>query len=925
MRTVTATTLANIGGKVNIKPELIVSIDWGDPFGVRYYGERSFYLGNLFIEGSLLQTGQLVSNLNAENVASISSFNFTLDLSKDDEDSVLDILDENPLENRPVRVYQYFNDPAFLESDLLLLFYGRAEGESVITPVSKTISITASTASLDTYNVGLKRTEEIENPFICEWLDIPTALWNSTRGNEVIVNPSSLSPVYETRKGVDSLMRDGVPGYISIRLRDSSPTAGDLAYRATGNKTIPAGQYSLFLAFQYFAEKNYISYPESEYLALVFDPTTNFTGTEASRLFVPINFSLEKDKWRRRRVKFDLDADFTYQSMGFAILRDVPDNHFLIATISLADGSAVPAPNPDRWIKFRIDGLKLCQRQIYAPGLSPLYFLDDEDAWPIVFGCVKHVPALRITSVPLTAVSVDFELHSDINAGPKTFEVANSSKFPQDVELKLTIEHITTNGQFRRSVIKGKFISNTFYISDTNPSHFDQILDLYKRDENSEFFNNSNYAWLKSENVFDLRGRLLRLNYDDVYPAWPVLGIGQSGTRFNFRRIADFDSGLPILEETEFVPFEPIPSLIGRVPPILITTGPPLPHEVFPEILVPQTVEYGSPEHIAYENKKREDALTATVEGYVEELGSGANIKDVRNFPTRQWSEDAGFNKGSYTILAGSLIFFESEESGIKYIANLYPSDVVDYISATKGESVEFDEGTNEIVTENGTVRTGILNADGLTVNVGAVALLSKVLSSVTKNIGGQTTTEINTSKLAAAGSLSGGLISPTKSIGSASGLAPKLKKSTVINFNTTGVNNSGQVLKEVPRDYYTVELAAPFADHMATIITLESPLEEREGENWGGEIYVTLRSSLPSNLARIIAWIIDNYVFELEVDEDSFIPVSTKIQDLPGNFAIFGNNNARELIQSIAWLAKCGVIYDGNIVRLKYLDERPI
>ena len=912
MRTLTTEARTNIESRVNVKPELIVSVNWGEEYGIRYYGERSFYLGELYIEGALLKTGSLASVLSAENVASISSFEFTLDMSGENEDSVLDILDSVGIENKKVNVYQYFNTETFTVADLLHLFYGRVEGGSKIIPSDKTINVVASNSSLDTYNVGLKKTETIENTFECQWIDQPFALWNSVRGDDVLVNPSPESPVYETRKNIDGIVRDGVPGYLSIRVRDSSPEVGDLAYRQTTSTTIVAGQYELNLAFHYLSEKNYISSPDNEFLVLVFDPTTNFSAADEDRLFVPVNFGIPPNKWRRRRLKFDLDEAFTYQSIGFKISREIPDNHFVFSTISLVDGSSVPAPNPDRWVKFRIDGMKLCERRIFSAGLSPYYFLDDEDAWPIAFGCVRHIPALRITSVPLSAVAQDFELYSNIADGIRTLEVTNSSRFPQDTNLKLTIEHTTTDGKFRKSVIRGSFSGNTFTLSETNPRHFEQILDLDKRPEDSEFLNNGDYAWLKAGSVYDLKGRLAFLNPTEG-ESRPILVLEQTGTRIHFVRISEFDSGLPIPEETVFVPFVPIPSLIGRVPPIKVYVGNPPPlDDPFSTI---NMADYGSPEHVEYENNRRQEALTDTLEGNAEALGKNANIKDVRNFPVATPWKNPTFTKGNYTILAGSQIYYDADYSGIKYVANLYPSEVVSSVSAVKGVSIALDETTDELVTEDGAVRTP------LTDTVGALGVLAEKVVGLSKTSGGQTV-EINVGKLA--GFYGSTLKSKTDAaLGVQS--SGKLKKSTVAELNTTGVNNSGDVLKEVPVDLYTVNLAEEFGEHTATIITFQTALEEREGENWGDQIYVTLRSSLPSNLARIIKWIIDEHIAELEVDDTSFIEVSTKIQDLPGNFCLFGNNNAKDLIQKIAWMAKSGVIFDGNTVKLKFLDERPI
>jgi hypothetical protein len=926
MRNISAVARAAIENKVNSKPELIISINWGTPYGLRYYGERNFQLGEIIVEGALLSSGQISTSLSAENVAIISAFDCVLDISKDETESILNILDAVQPENKELRVFQYFNSEEFTEDDLIELFYGKIEGDSQITPADKTLKLVASTSSLDTYNVGLKKTAEEAEAASCQWLFQPFSLWTSSRGDEVLINPSSVSPVNETRLAIDNIVGDGEKGYLSVRVRDSSSEDGDLCYKGVTEQTLAVGRYSLDFYMYFFANSDYVSYPESEFLAIALDSEPDFTG---DRYLIPLNCSIQKQKWKNRVVRFDLEEEFTFQSVGLVLLKEIPEDYFIHEFNDFPDGSSTPSPNPDSWVDFRLDGVRLCTGTLIEPGLDPTFFFDADDAWPIVFGCVKHVPAIKISSVPLGVTANDFTLFSNLADGGGSFDVTNSAAFPQNTDITIMLEHSTVDGYSRKTVIRGKFTGNTFFLSDPNPPHFQQMLDFDVRVAGT-YFENKNYAWLKAGSVFDLTGRLALFDYSntDQYPDNAVLCIGQVGTRVQLARVGSYNSGLPILEEEVGVepntPWTPNPSLLNRTPPALVspTTGRII---LFGLVLATPaqapsgSLVYGSAPHIELMNRLAQESQQASSSGIASAMGARSRLKDVRNFPLGSWRPR--FTRGSYLIPAGTQIFYEQSFSGSKYLCNLYPSYEVVGVSAIKGESFLYDETTNEVAESSTSTRYGLVGGEltaGLA-SASAVSVIAKTLSKVS-NMAGNKTTEINVGELAG---VSGGKLNSISG-GRLGAPVEKLKKSNIINFNTTGVDNSGQVLKEVPSSLYSVNLSETFGLHQATTISFSTDLKDIEGENWGDDIYVTLRSTLPSNLARVIKWIIDEYVEELEVDETSFANVSTKIQDIPGNFALFGNNNAKELIQNIAWLAKSGVIFDGQTVKLKYLDERP-
>jgi hypothetical protein len=138
---------------------------------------------------------------------------------------------------------------------------------------------------------------------------------------------------------------------------------------------------------------------------------------------------------------------------------------------------------------------------------------------------------------------------------------------------------------------------------------------------------------------------------------------------------------------------------------------------------------------------------------------------------------------------------------------------------------------------------------------------------------------------------------------------------------------NGEQVLTAVPKSFYTVNTSRnvnveePFN---CTTIEFNRPLDSYDLNFDASEIFVTLTSSVGSNTANIIRWLIETYT-GYDVDEISFDAVEAMVEQYPSNFAYFNNVDALSLIKEIAWQARCAIITDNEFVKIRYLSAVPV
>jgi hypothetical protein len=128
--------------------------------------------------------------------------------------------------------------------------------------------------------------------------------------------------------------------------------------------------------------------------------------------------------------------------------------------------------------------------------------------------------------------------------------------------------------------------------------------------------------------------------------------------------------------------------------------------------------------------------------------------------------------------------------------------------------------------------------------------------------------------------------------------------------------------LVDVPNDLYTV-VSRTYGTVTAVMIDLERPLSHILGEGWQDDLYVSFESSIGPNVAEIIEYIVEEYT-DLTCDSSTFTAVGARLEKFPANFAINDRRNVVQVLQEIAFQARCAIWFSEGVVYLRYLPEEP-
>ncbi len=131
--------------------------------------------------------------------------------------------------------------------------------------------------------------------------------------------------------------------------------------------------------------------------------------------------------------------------------------------------------------------------------------------------------------------------------------------------------------------------------------------------------------------------------------------------------------------------------------------------------------------------------------------------------------------------------------------------------------------------------------------------------------------------------------------------------------------------LVSVPSSYYTVKLndATLVPGQNVTSIRLPLALDARQ-EGWDDStVYVTLRSSVGSNVADQIEWLLENRA-NLVADSTTFADVRSAITKYRADFAITDGRDALDAARDLAWQARCSLLVSGSVAKLSYLSKPP-
>lgn len=129
----------------------------------------------------------------------------------------------------------------------------------------------------------------------------------------------------------------------------------------------------------------------------------------------------------------------------------------------------------------------------------------------------------------------------------------------------------------------------------------------------------------------------------------------------------------------------------------------------------------------------------------------------------------------------------------------------------------------------------------------------------------------------------------------------------------------NGRSLVILPTTWYSVD-QVDLGAFIVTAITFSIPISSRD-ESVEDDIYVTQESSEGPNTVDEMIWLINTFS-DLSYDITSFNYVRTMIDNYPSHFAIKERKNLLEMLEEMAWQARCAIWVKDNTVYLKYLSE---
>jgi hypothetical protein len=128
--------------------------------------------------------------------------------------------------------------------------------------------------------------------------------------------------------------------------------------------------------------------------------------------------------------------------------------------------------------------------------------------------------------------------------------------------------------------------------------------------------------------------------------------------------------------------------------------------------------------------------------------------------------------------------------------------------------------------------------------------------------------------------------------------------------------------LVNVPTNLWWVE-TKNYGPVSSTQVILKKPLSSYEEQGWSDDIYVTFRSSVGPHTCDILQHIIDRYT-DLTYDSASFSAIRSKLNSFPMNFPILDRKNTLDVLQEIAFQARCALWLSNGKFYIKYLPEEP-
>ena len=128
------------------------------------------------------------------------------------------------------------------------------------------------------------------------------------------------------------------------------------------------------------------------------------------------------------------------------------------------------------------------------------------------------------------------------------------------------------------------------------------------------------------------------------------------------------------------------------------------------------------------------------------------------------------------------------------------------------------------------------------------------------------------------------------------------------------------RLLLTIPPSVYSTR-STNFGSYQVSEIVFNTPLSRLDGE-WEDDIYVISTSSVGPNTVDILEWLIQKYT-TLSIDSTSFDLVKTALEEYPSDFPILDRPNVLDILQDIAFQARCAIYIRDRKFYLKYLPAQ--
>lgn len=130
--------------------------------------------------------------------------------------------------------------------------------------------------------------------------------------------------------------------------------------------------------------------------------------------------------------------------------------------------------------------------------------------------------------------------------------------------------------------------------------------------------------------------------------------------------------------------------------------------------------------------------------------------------------------------------------------------------------------------------------------------------------------------------------------------------------------------LVDVPSSYYTIHNVA-YGNLRTVQIVTKRPLSSYADQGWTDDLYVTFEShpAVGPDMIDTLIYLIQHFT-DLAYDYDSFESVRTKLVPFPVNFPVLERKNTIQILQEIAFQARCALWISNGKFYIKYLPEEP-